>query len=141
MQLRHRDDDQRQPAAAKDLQRVRDLRSSMGSNEMNEGLQIGHSMAEVAADNAGETWKRLAYEAFVKHAKSHEFFMTEDVRSANPDLPTPPDMRAWGQVALLAKREEVVSGHLFTRAKSRSVHGMVVTMWRSNIFKKEASDD
>jgi hypothetical protein len=113
----------------------------MESNEMNEGLQIGHSMAEAAANNAGEDWKRMAYEAFVKYAKGREFFLTEDVRAANPDLPIPPDTRAWGQVALLAKREEVVSGHLFTRAKSRSVHGMVVTMWRSNIFKKEASDD
>ena len=108
--------------------------------DTNEGLRLGHAMAEVAANNAGETWKRLAYEAFVKYARGREFFLTEDVRAANPDLPTPPDMRAWGQVALSAKREGVVSGQSFTRAKSRSVHGMVVTMWRSNIFKKDVRE-
>jgi hypothetical protein len=107
--------------------------------DTNEGLRLGHVMAEVAANNAGETWKRLAYEAFVKYAKGREFFLTEDVRAANPDLPTPPDMRAWGHVARRAKKEEIVSGQSFTRAKSRSVHGMVVTMWRSNIFKKGGS--
>lgn len=108
-------------------------------SEANEGLRLGHVMAEVAANNAGETWKRLAYEAFVKYAKGREFFLTEDVRAANPDLPTPPDTRAWGYIARLAKKEGVVSGQSFTRAKSRSVHGMVVTMWRSNIFKKGGS--
>lgn len=108
---------------------------------MNEGLQIGHAMAEAAAGSAGETWKRVAYEAFVEHAKRHEFFLTEDVRKDNPDLPYPPDMRAWGYVATLARREGVVSRHLFTRAKSKSVHGMVVTMWRSNIFKKDDRND
>jgi hypothetical protein len=107
---------------------------------MNEGLRIGHAMAEIAANNAGETWKRMAYEAFVKHAKSHEFFLTEDVRNNNPDLPMPPDTRAWGYIARLAKKEKIVSGHLFTRAKSRSVHGMVVTMWKSNIFNKDAAN-
>lgn len=108
---------------------------------MNEGLKIGHAMAEVAANNAGEAWEHIAYEAFVRHAKSHQFFLTEDVRNSNPDIPIPPDMRAWGHIARLAKKEGVVSGHLFTRAKNRSVHGMVVTMWKSNIFKKEGGDD
>lgn len=105
---------------------------------MSEGLQIGHAMAEVAADNAGEHWKQIAYEAFVNHAKNHEFFVTEDVRNDNPDLPLPPDKRAWGYIALMAKREEVVSSHSLTRARSRTVHGMIVTMWKSNIFKGAA---
>tara|TARA_R110000868_G_scaffold399157_1_gene672782 strand:+ start:6841 stop:7167 length:327 start_codon:yes stop_codon:yes gene_type:complete len=101
---------------------------------MNEGLKIGHQMAEVAANNAGENWKRIAYEAFVNHAKQNTFFVTEDVRNANQDMPSPPDQRAWGQVALTAKRTGIVSGYAFTRAKSRTVHGMVVTMWKSNIY-------
>jgi hypothetical protein len=113
----------------------------MESNEMNEGLQIGHSMAEAAANNAGEDWKRMAYEAFVKHAKSHEFFVTEDVRNGNPDIPLPPDKRAWGYIALEAKREEVVSSYSLVRSKSRICHGRILTMWRSNIFKEGARDD
>ena len=107
---------------------------------MNEGLRIGHTMAEVAADNAGETWKRMAYEAFVKHAKNHEFFVTEDVRNDNPDIPPPPDKRAWGYIALIAKREEVASIHSLVRSKSRICHGRILTMWKSNILKKEGGE-
>jgi len=107
---------------------------------MNEGLGIGHVMAELAADNAGKTWKHMAYEAFVNHAKKHQFFLTEDVRKNNSNLPIPPDTRAWGHIARLAKKEKIVSGYSLTRAKNKSVHGMIVTMWRSNIFNKDAAN-
>lgn len=107
---------------------------------MNEGLQIGHVMAEVAANNAGETWKRMAYEAFVNHAKNHEFFVTEDVRNDNLDIPPPPDKRAWGYIALIAKREGVVSSHSLVKSKRRICHGRILTMWWSNIFNKDAAD-
>jgi hypothetical protein len=95
----------------------------------NEGLAIGHAMAEVAADNAGEDWKGVAYEAFVNHAYKHDAFTTEEVRRANPDLPSPPDTRAWGAVARRAVKEGVVRSAGWTRAKSLTVHGMVVTKW------------
>lgn len=107
---------------------------------MNEGLRIGHEMAELAAENAGETWKRMAHEAFVKHAKRHEFFVTEDVRNDNPDIPPPPDKRAWGYIALAAKREEIVSSHSLVKSKSRICHGRILTMWKSNIFNRNAAD-
>jgi hypothetical protein len=100
-----------------------------------EGLAIGHSMAEVAADNAGEAWKAEAYAAFRRHAIHNQFFMTEEVRRANEDMPHPPDTRAWGAVALQAKRDGVVVADGWTRANSRSVHGMVVTKWRSTIYR------
>ena len=35
------------------------------------GLELGHAMAKVAADNAGEQWKKMAYESFVEYAKHH----------------------------------------------------------------------
>ena len=100
---------------------------------MNEGLELGHAMASVAADHAGTEWKRIAYEAFVTYAKNHPYFVTEDVRATNSHLPAPPDKRAWGQIALTAKREGIVFGHSLVRAKSRTVHGMIVTMWKSKI--------
>jgi hypothetical protein len=107
---------------------------------MNEGLQIGHEMAEIAANNAGETWKRMAYEAFVKYAKSHEFFVTEDVRNNNLNMPPPPDKRAWGYIALIAKREDIVSSHSLVRSKSRICHGRILTMWKSNIFGEDVTN-
>lgn len=106
---------------------------------MHEGLSIGHAMAEVAADNAGEFWKEEAFYAFKQYAMTHSHFTTEEVRAANPDMPPPPDDRAWGSIALRAKREGVVVGSGWVRANSRTVHGMVVTMWQSMILKPTES--
>jgi hypothetical protein len=98
-----------------------------------EGLELGHKMAEIAGSNAGETWKELAFDAFKNHAKTHNVFTTEQVRNANPDLPAPPDPRAWGAIALRARKERLVDVESWVRADSRKVHGMVVTLWRSNL--------
>jgi hypothetical protein len=102
---------------------------------MNEGLIIGHAMAEVAANNAGELWKKEAFYAFKQYAMQHSHFTTEEVRAANPDLPPPPDDRAWGSIALRAGREGMVVGSGWVRSSNRSAHGRVVTMWQSLIFK------
>lgn len=96
-----------------------------------DGLAIGHGMAEVAADKAGDTWKERAYAAFVDYANSHDAFTTEEVRQSAVGLGSPPDDRAWGQVALRAKREGVVKSVGWVRANSKSVHGMVVTQWKA----------
>ena len=97
------------------------------------GLSIGHAMADVAASNAGDEWKEAAFDAFKRYARTNAEFTTEQVRLASTDIAPPPDPRAWGQIALRAKREGVVAGGGWVRANSRSVHGMVVTMWRSKI--------
>ena len=101
---------------------------------MNKGLEIGHAMAELAADRAGFDWKLLALEAVRQHALKKRYFTTEQVRGANPDLPEPPDKRAWGAIARLAKKEGFTQPHNWIRAESNSVHGMVVTLWASRIY-------
>lgn len=100
-----------------------------------EGLAIGHERAEEAADHAGQEWRDEALRAFATHAANHETFTTEDVRLANPDLPAPPDQRAWGAIARQAKHDRIVDADSWVRANSRSVHGMVVTLWRSRIYQ------
>lgn len=99
------------------------------------GLEIGHAKAKQAADHAGETWQKKALEAFTAFARKNKSFKTEDVRNANPDIPPPPDKRAWGQVALEARRKQIIVGGGFVRAESKSVHGMVVTLWTSKIYQ------
>lgn len=108
---------------------------------MNDGLDLGHAMAEVAADKAGKFWKEAAFYAFKRHATKHSHFTTEDVRAANPDLPPPPDDRAWGSIALRAGREGMVVGSGWVRSSNRSAHGRVVTMWQSMIIKPTESLD
>jgi hypothetical protein len=103
---------------------------------MNSGLDLGHAMAEVAANHAGDQWKTEAFIAFREYAMKHPYFTTEQVRAANPDLPAPPDARAWGAIALQAKRDGVVIGKSWVRANSPTVHGMVITQWASQIYRE-----
>ena len=105
-----------------------------------EGLALGHASAEIAAAHAGSEWVRIALEAFLNFAKTHRTFTTEQVRQAFPDLPLPPDKRAWGGVARLAKSEGIAEPIDWVRADSRTVHGMVVTLWRSKVFKGETNN-
>jgi hypothetical protein len=102
--------------------------------EHHEGLALGHAAAEEAADHAGEDWKELAYSAFTRHAETNATFITENVRDANKQIPDPPDNRAWGAVALRAKRERIVEADGHSRATHLRVHGNTVTLWRSLIF-------
>jgi hypothetical protein len=95
-----------------------------------EALATGHAKAQQAADHAGEEWKDIAYDAFVAFAKTRLFpFTTEDVRKANPELPPPPDNRAWGHVALRASRAKIVKS--VGQRRVESSHGMWKTLWET----------
>ena len=107
---------------------------------MHEGLAIGHKRAEDAAKHAGNDWLEAALAAFRDYALTHKRFTTEDVRSAFPHIPNPPDKRAWGAVPRLAKKDGIISAHGWTRANSHTVHGMVVTLWESRIYQGEPHD-
>lgn len=104
-----------------------------------EGLALGHKMAEIAGSNAGEDWVEMAVEAIEDYAHSHEKFTTEQVRAAYPDMPQPPDKRAWGAAVKAARKAGHIEPHGWVRADSRTVHGMVVTMWASKIYRGEAA--
>jgi hypothetical protein len=105
-----------------------------------EGLALGHASAEIAASNAGSEWVRIALDAFLAYAKTHPTLTTEQVREAFPDLPLPHDKRAWGGVVRRAKSEGVVEFMDWVRADSHTVHGMVVTLWKSKVFKGETNN-
>jgi hypothetical protein len=99
-----------------------------------QGLALGHASAEIALAHAGSDWTSIALEAFLNFAKKYPSFTTEQVRMAFSDLPPPPDKRAWGGIARLAKSEGIVEPMGWVRANSPTVHGMVVTLWRSKVF-------
>ena len=94
-------------------------------------LEIGHEMAERAADHAGDEWKEIAFNAFRRHAEKNRAFLREDVRWACPDVPPPPDTRAWGHVALRAKREGIVRAIGYVPSTGKTAHGAVCTRWES----------
>ena len=98
------------------------------------GLQIGHALAKVAADNAGEDWKKLAYETFVQYARMHHEFTTEQVRADSLNVPNPPEPRAWGHIVRMAIKNNIIEHAGSKIADSRSVHGMRINVWRSKII-------
>lgn len=97
--------------------------------------ELGHAAAERAAERAGSDWKDAAYAAFVDYARTHASFTTEDVRLAYPDLPPPPDPRAWGSIAQRAKRDAIIIAGEWRAAKDRNVHGRVIMAWRSLVTR------
>lgn len=103
-------------------------------NAENLGLKLGHARAEDAANNAGDEWKAIALAAFKQYAKQHELFTTEQVRLTVENVPAPPDARAWGSIARTAQAEGFILGDGWVRAESKTVHGMVVTRWKSKIY-------
>ncbi len=100
---------------------------------INQGLLLGHEMAEVAGKHAGDEWMSIALDAVRIFALKNKYFTTEQVRSKNPDMPEPPDKRAWGAVVRLAKKQGFIEPAGWVRAESLTVHGMVVTKWESKI--------
>ena len=113
------------------------MNSTRDDGSIHEGLALGHEAAEAAADRAGTEWKETAFDAFVQYAKTHEFFTTEEVRLTRSDVPFPPDTRAWGAIPRQAKKENIIEGVEWVRADSPTVHGMVVTKWRSKIYQEK----
>jgi hypothetical protein len=97
---------------------------------MTSGIVLGIQGAERAAANAGTEWKERAFEAFARYASGSESaFLMEDVRAANPSLPAPPDLRAWGQVARRASKAGLVKWGGYTKATDPKVHGNPVSFW------------
>lgn len=105
------------------------------------GAELRDAGMQRAVDHADReipSWQDLALDAFRAYARAHREFTTEDVRLGSPNVPTPPDKRAWGHVARRACREMVVQRIGLTQAKSPTVHAMYVTLYRSTVGKEAA---
>ena len=104
---------------------------------MNIGLKIGVEKAKQAMDHASDEWKKNAYDAFVKHAKTHKTFTTEQVRLSSIDkVGLPPDSRAWGGIALIAKKNSIVVNDGLIHSVDKNKHGIPVTLWKSLVARK-----
>ena len=58
--------------------------------------KLGRQRAAYSAERAHPGWNDKALELFEAYARTNQDFTTEDVRHANPDFESPPEMRAWG---------------------------------------------
>lgn len=90
-------------------------------------------MAEAAAhaDKTVPDWSALAEAVMDRASIEMNSFTTEEVRTLYGDLlPEPPDKRAWGAVATKLARARKIERVGFVKAKSRTVHGMYVSLWK-----------
>lgn len=98
--------------------------------DLKEAHRLAIEGANRAANHAGDQWKDYAWRAllaFLENVRGE--FIMEDVRWANPQVPEPPDNRAWGQIALRAKRAGLIEKVGNAPAKDKGVHGSIVTLW------------
>lgn len=97
--------------------------------------QAGAAAAD-RADRVHPNWTERAFEAFRAYAAEHAVFTTEDVRAASQSVPAPPDARAWGRVALMAKGKVCEALKETARSRLRHAHCRHITVWQSKIFNQ-----
>lgn len=104
---------------------------------LEEGRKSGALAAQAVADAAERRnpgWMQTAYAAFVAYARMHpdRGFTTDDVRRAATQVPPAQDERAWGAVALRAKRAKVVKANGYTLVAAQ--RACPKTLWQFNAF-------
>lgn len=95
----------------------------------------GMQRAEDSAEFSMQHWSDLAFAAVKSHAMANLYFTIEDVRAAFPNVPAPPEPRAWGGVTHRAKLAGVMVYDRHVKAQSVTVHRMDVKQWKSLIFQ------
>lgn len=116
-------------------QRVLDFTAAKARRDAGMQRAVDH------ADRKIDGWQDMALEAFRDYARRHVTFTTEQVRVASPNVPNPPDKRAWGHVARRACKEGIVHKIGMVQAKSPTVHCMYVTLYESRVLDLTAHLD
>lgn len=95
----------------------------------------GHAAAEAASDRAERiepSWRAKALAAVQEHARSHEWFLVEDLRGSI-SMPPGADRRALGHVVKDAAKLGLVVADGFAPAVSSN--GSAKVRWRSLIYR------
>ncbi|HZO54871.1 MAG TPA: hypothetical protein VFB63_19345 [Bryobacteraceae bacterium] len=91
----------------------------------------GMRRVENHADSDEQAWTDRAYAFLLGFAQSGAEFMVEDVRQAAAGvLPSPPDRRAWGPVALRAARSGQISVVRYEKQKDVKSHRSPKPVWQ-----------
>ena len=96
----------------------------------------GMTAAAANAERDTEGWNQMAVESFVRYVMDVKHpFMTEDVRCFAEALgmPEPPDKRAWGAIAMKAKRAGLIVSLGYAPQQSVNAHKAPKTLWKAVI--------
>lgn len=100
----------------------------------------GMAAAMAHADRVNLHWSARASELLRAFAQMHPEFMAEDARlwAEEQGLPPAPSARAWGAIAVRARRENLIVAAGYRRTQNRTAHGTPATLWQSLIYRKAA---
>lgn len=101
--------------------------------------EAGMAQALNNADNKIPNWSSMAYSFLLSYARTHRYFISEDVSGASKEqgLPQPPTDRAWGQVY----RRAIKAGIIVRDGAGISArrHGSMCPRWASRIYQERAA--
>lgn len=96
-------------------------------------MDVGAERAARKADRVNGNWSERALSRFVEFSLSCGKFTTEDVwlEAEKEGFPPPPDRRAWGAVALRAKRSGKVRHTGYRHSRVAHSHTRPVSVWEA----------
>lgn len=101
--------------------------------EAEKARDIGIQRAVDHANKETPSWSDRAVELFLAYCQENKGanFMTEDVRwyAEALGLPEPPDKRAWGAIAVMAKRRGLIRSNGYAPQKAVNAHCAPKTVW------------
>lgn len=90
----------------------------------------GMTRAAEKADRECEGWQDMALGFLEDYVKKHRFFMAEDVRLASEGIvPTPPSLRAWGQIMMKASKRGIIKSVGIQKVNNPKAHSANATVW------------
>ncbi len=94
--------------------------------------RIGAMQAAAAAEAFCPGWNDRAFAAFRRFCSPRgSRFTTAQVRTTSPDVPEPPDGRAWGAVAMRAHESGLVRRVSFVYSATDTAHAAPVSLWEA----------
>jgi hypothetical protein len=91
----------------------------------------GIAKAMASAERETEGWSDLAYKFLLHFIASRDEFMMEDVREAAIGIvPMPPSVRAWGGIAIRARKAGRIERIGFRNVNNPKAHCTPATVWR-----------
>lgn len=102
-----------------------------GSRRRDEGIE----RAKNHADRVQTEWSDDAYNYFVGYLRTHRLFSTEEVReyALRNGFMDAPDGRAWGAIAVRARKAGLIVHDHFESARNIKKHRCPLRIWRSKV--------
>lgn len=91
----------------------------------------GIEKAKQSANERTQYWSKRALFFLKQYMRAHPVFTIEQVRIASENhLPEPPHARAWGAVAVMAKKQGLIKRISYAPSQNPKAHCATVSVWQ-----------